>query len=107
MKKRSIAKNALRRAVLVAAVAGAAACGGASVEGNTYVDNLGIVKFEFQADGKVFVSTGPVTTPCSYSESGKNLTLTCEGDVTEFTIDDDGALSGPPGGMVARLTKQE
>lgn len=107
MKKRSIAENTLRRALLAALVACGVACGGTTAEGNTYVDNLGVVKFEFKSDGKAFVSTGPVTTPCSYSESGKTLTLNCEGDVTEFTIDDDGALNGPPGGLVARLTKQE
>ena len=82
-------------------------CGGASVDGNTYVDNGGVVKIEFKSDGKAYVSTGPVTTTCSYSEKGKTVSLTCEGDQTEFTVDDDGALNGPPGGMLARLTKQK
>ena len=83
------------------------ACGGGSVDGNTYVDNGGVVKIEFKSDGKAYVSTGPVTTTCSYTEKGKNVSLTCEGDRTEFTVDDDGALNGPPGGMLARLTKQK
>jgi hypothetical protein len=33
--------------------------------------------------------------------------LTCEGEKTDFTIDDDGALIGPPDGMLARLTKEK
>ena len=85
----------------------ATACSGARAEGHTYTGNGGIVKIEFKSDGKAFVSTGPVTTTCSYAESGKTLTLECEGDKAEFTIDDDGALIGPPDGMLARLTKEK
>ena len=81
------------------------ACSGAKVTGNTYADNGGVVKIEFKSGGKAYVSTGPVTTTCTYSESGKSLTLVCEGDKTDFTVDDDGALNGPPGGMLARLVK--
>lgn len=79
-------------------------CGG-KVQGNTYADNGGVVKIEFKSGGKAYVSTGPVSNTCSYSESGKSVTLTCEGDKTILTIDDDGALNGPPGGFLSRLTK--
>ena len=48
-----------------------------------------------------------VSTPCNYSKSGETLALICEGDKTEFTIDDDGGLIGPPGGMLARLRKEK
>lgn len=82
-------------------------CGGTNAAGNTYIDNGGVVKIEFKSGGKAYVSTGPVTTTCSYTESGKSLTLVCEGDTTEFAVDDDGALNGPAGGMLARLTKQK
>jgi hypothetical protein len=86
------------------------ACGGAGgggVEGHTYVGNGSVVKIEFKAGGKAFVATGPISTECTYSESGKAVALTCVGDKTEFTVDADGALIGPPGGMMARLTKQQ
>ena len=33
--------------------------------------------------------------------------VTCEGDKTDFAIADDGALIGPPDGMLARLTKEK
>ncbi|MBZ5555521.1 MAG: hypothetical protein LAO21_22675 [Acidobacteriia bacterium] len=97
--------NILAVAVLATLLLAAAGCGG-KVQGNTYRDNGGVVKIEFKTDGKAYVSTGPVTTPCTYSEEGKKVTLTCEGDKTLFTVDADGALNGPPNGFMARLTKQ-
>ncbi|MBZ5524947.1 MAG: hypothetical protein LAP21_22175 [Acidobacteriia bacterium] len=81
-------------------------CSG-KVAGNTYEGNGGVVRIEFKSDGKAYVSTGPVTTPCSYTESGKTVTLICEGDKTVFTVDDDGALNGPQGGFLGRLTKKK
>jgi hypothetical protein len=80
---------------------------GSSVEGSTYTGNGGVVVVEFKSGGKAFVSTGPVSTPCTYTASGKTVVLTCEGDKTTFTVDDDGALIGPPNGMLGRLTKKK
>ena len=81
-------------------------CGG-KVEGNTYAGNGGVIQIEFKSGGQAYVSTGPVSTPCTYTESGKTVTLVCERDKTVFTVDDDGALNGPPGGMLGRLTKKK
>jgi hypothetical protein len=81
-------------------------CGG-KVEGNTYIGNGGVVQIEFKSGAKAFVSTGPVSTPCTYTESGKTVTLVCEGDKTVFTVDEDGALNGPQGGLLGRLTKKK
>jgi hypothetical protein len=80
-------------------------CGG-KVEGNTYEGNGGVVRIEFKSGGKAYVSGGPATTTCSYTESGKTVTLICEGDKTVFTVEDD-ALNGPPDGMLTRLTKKK
>ena len=66
-----------------------------------------VVQVEFKSGGKAYVSTGPVSTPCTYTESGKTVTLVCEGDKTVFTMDDDEALNGPQGGMLGRLTKKK
>ena len=93
-------------AIMLIGALGAAGCGG-KVEGNTYEDNGGVVKIEFKSGGKAFVSAGPATTTCSYSESGKTVTLICVGDKTVFTVEDDGALSGPPDGLMTRLTKKK
>lgn len=107
MKNRSGAPIA--RAVTLVAILGVCttSCGGAKAEGHTYTGNGGVVKVEFKSDGKAFLSTGPVTTTCTYSESSKTVTLECEGDKTDFAIDNDGALIGPPEGMLARLTKED
>jgi hypothetical protein len=90
-------------AAAIAACIALTACGN-TVAGHTYHDNGGVVAIEFQSGGKAFVSAGPVTQACSYTENGKSIRLTCESDTTDFTLEDDGALSGPPNGMMARLT---
>lgn len=84
----------------------ATACGGGGVEGTTYANNGSVVKIEFKSDGKAFVAMGPMSQACTYSQKGKTVTLVCEGDTTDLTIEDD-ALNGPPDGLMARLTKQK
>jgi hypothetical protein len=76
----------------------------AGVGGNTYTGNGGVVVIEFKPDGRAYVATGPISTPCRYTENGKTVTLVCEGDKTVFKVDDDGALIGPEGGLLGRLT---
>ena len=82
-----------------------AACG-SSVSGSTYADNGGVVQIEFKSGGKAYVSTGPVSHTCSYTQDGKTVTLNCDGDKTVFTVDDD-ALNGPPNGFLGRLKKKK
>jgi hypothetical protein len=105
MKNKRTLSNALA-VVMLGTLATAIGCSG-GVVGNTYEDNGGVVKIEFKSGGKAYVSTGPATNTCSYSEAGKSVTLTCEGDKTVFTVDDDGSLNGPPGGFLTRLTKKK
>ena len=102
MKKKFTLSNVLSIA-MVGALGATIGCGG-KVEGNTYEDNGGVVKIEFKSGGKAYLSAGPATTTCTYSESGKTVTLICVGDKTVFTVEDDGALSGPPDGLLTRLT---
>jgi hypothetical protein len=106
MKNKMTPLNLLATGILVLFTVALAGCGG-KVQGNTYAGNGGIVQVEFKSGGKAFVSTGPVSTPCTYTEEGKTVTLICEGDKTVFTIDDDGALNGPQGGFLGRLTKKK
>jgi hypothetical protein len=79
------------------------ACG-SHVSGHTYHDNGGVVQLEFKSGGKAYISAGPMSHACTYSESGKMVSLVCDGDETSFTVQDDGALAGPPDGLMARLT---
>jgi hypothetical protein len=79
---------------------------GSKIEGSTYEGNGGVIRIEFKSGGKAYLSAGPAATTCSYSESGKKVTLICEGDTTVFTLEDD-ALNGPPDGLLTRLTKKK
>ena len=106
LKNRLSSSYALVLGILVILGALLTGCGG-KLEGTTYAGNGGVVQVEFKSGGKAYVSTGPVSTPCTYTESGKTVTLVCEGDKTVFTMDDDGALNGPQGGMLGRLTKKK
>jgi hypothetical protein len=81
-----------------------AACG-SGVKGHTYAGPGGMVQIEFQSDGKAFASTGGLTSNCTYTQDGNKVTLSCEGVTEVLTLGSDGALSGPPDGMLARLTK--
>ena len=79
------------------------ACGN-RVSGHTYHDNGGVVRVEFKSGGRAYVSAGPMSHTCTYSESARTVTLFCEGNTTNFTVQDDGALAGPPDGLMSRLT---
>lgn len=105
--RNSNASRRARGAILASAASIALAGCGSSVAGSNYIDNGGVVQIEFKSDGKAYVSTGPVTTKCTYTQNGKTLTLICNGDKTVFTVEDDGALSGPPDGFMGRLTKKK
>jgi hypothetical protein len=106
MKNRFNLSHVLAFAILAILIVVPTGCGG-KVEGNTYIDNGGVVQIEFKSGGKAYVSTGPVTNTCTYSESGKTVMLICDADKTVFTVDEDGALNGPPGGFLTRLTKKK
>lgn len=58
---------------------------------------------ELQSGGE----TRKDTSAGAHTEKGKTVSLLCEGDTTEFAVDDDGALIGPPDGMLGRLTKEK
>src|SRR4051812_49439957 len=73
-----------------------------TVQGGTYEDNGGVLRVEFQSGGKAFMAMGPMSTPCTWKQSGKTVNLACQGDNTDFTVNDDGSLSGPPEGFAAR-----
>lgn len=99
------------RCKIVAAIAAGtlgllvAACSSRSVQGHTYQDSTGNFKLEFSTGGKAYFRLGAMTQPCGYSESGRTVVLTCPDEKFNLTVGDDGALSGPPDGLLARLTK--
>lgn len=97
-------QSALAAVAVTAMCLGAAACG-SGVKGHTYAGPNNMVQIQFQSDGKAFTSMGPMTSACSYTQSGSKVTLICEGDTEELTVASDGSLNGPPDGMLTHLTK--
>jgi hypothetical protein len=97
---------------LTIAVAGAlglicAGCGSPSLQGHTYKDSTGTVAIKFAAGGQASLATGPIMESCRYSKGDHAVTLDCSGGQFNFTIGDDGALTGSASGIVARLTKAQ
>jgi predicted small secreted protein len=103
-------KKKLREGLFVALVTAASAtlagCGN-RIAGNTYWGAGNLVQIEFQSGGKARASIGPMTSDCTYTENGKTVELACEGVKEVLTVNDDGSLSGPPGGLMGRLTKKK
>lgn len=91
-------------AVVALVCLGAAGCGN-NVKGHTYAAAGNTVTIAFQSGGAASVSLGPLTSACTYTQSGKQVSLVCEGDTTVLTVADDGSLNGPPDGMLGHLTK--
>jgi len=103
--KRELALSNVLAISLIGLLVALTGCG-SKIEGSTYEGNGGVIRIEFKSGGKAYLSAGPATTTCSYSESGKKVTLICEGDTTVFALEDD-ALNGPPDGLLTRLTKKK
>lgn len=102
--KTFVAKALLVASILVAGC-GFAGCG-SSVEGNTYVDPEGMISIEFLSGGKANFKMGVVGGACTYTESVKNVTVTCNGVPQVFTMNSDGSLGGPAAGLIGKLTKK-
>ena len=74
----------------------------------TYSDVLGSTVVDLKAGGKAnFTYMGDVA-DCTYSTSGKQLTLNCQGEAgtTVFTMHDNDTLTGPPGSLIPALRKR-
>jgi hypothetical protein len=81
-------------------------CGGGGVEG-TYTDPGGSMMLELKSGGKASMTFMGDTKQCTYTVSDKKIPVTCAGDTMEFTLHDDGSLTGPPGGFVPVLKKSK
>ena len=98
----------IRNRVLVAALAASLAASmvscGSRVQG-TYSDPSGGIRLELKSDHKATFAFAGESAVCTYNVDSAKLTLACEGQKTEFTINDDGSLTGPPGSLMAPLRK--
>ena len=85
-------QSVLSSAVVALACLAVLGCG-SKVSGKKY--ETGFISISFQSGGKATFASGPVSTDCTYKESGKKITLTCTDQSMELTLADDGSLNGP------------
>jgi len=89
-------------AVVALVCLGLAGCGN-NVKGHTYAAPDGSVTIVFQSGGTANVTMGPIPVTCTYTQSGKQVNLTCGGQTEILTVG-DGTLDGPQE-TVGHLTK--
>jgi len=83
----------------------AATTGNSPLKG-TYANADSSVQIEFKPKGAAFFSLQGLTLECTHKGTAKAIVLTCDGEDMPFTVDEDGALRGPPDSFVARLKKK-
>ena len=71
-----------------------------------YANGEGSAWVALLTDGRAHFSLHNVGGSCTYARTGRSLDLTCEGETTRFTVEDDGTLTGPPDSFLTRLKKK-
>jgi hypothetical protein len=97
----------LRKSLLLVPALFLSACH--SGPSGTYSDANGAVLLELKSGGKANITFMGEVGDCTYTTSGQQLSLSCQGDAGNlvFTIHDDGSLTGPPGSFMPMLRKQK
>lgn len=96
---RTLAVMALVSMVLVAA-----ACGGDKLAG-TYQNENGSIVLDIKSGGTGALTIAGETKPCTYTSDQQTLKVTCDQNEVDFTVHDDGSLTGPPDSFVGDLKK--
>lgn len=95
----------MKRLIAIAVFAALlAACGGDKLVG-TYSNENGSIVLDIKSGGNGALTIAGETKPCTYTSDQATLKVTCDGDETDFTIHDDGSLTGPPDSFVGQLKK--
>jgi hypothetical protein len=107
----NISSRLLIGVVGLAVACASIACGSASARGDAnvagiYANPEGNASVEFMSGGKAHFSLHGVGGQCTYTQKDRQILLICEGERTEFTVEDDGALIGPPDSFMTRLKKK-
>ena len=97
-------RGPLRNLVLAVIFACLASSCGNRVKG-TYTDRSGGIMLELKSDHKATFTFAGDSAECTYDVAASKVMLTCQSEKTEFTIHDDGSLTGPPGNLMGVLRK--
>ncbi len=93
--------SAARIAALAILSLAVVACG-SKVTG-TYSNATGLAMVELSSGGKATTTMMGQTSDCTYSVNGKQITLDCNGDKSDYRLNEDGSLTGP--GFIGVLRK--
>jgi hypothetical protein len=96
-------RKMLLAAVMVCVCLVNAACGG-KLEG-TYSNLAGNVVLELRSSAKAELTISGEAQNCSWKADSKKVTVTCNGESVDFSIHDDGSLTGPSFVGVLRKSK--
>ena len=91
--KNLIAPRIVLIAALLAVIPVIGSCGW-QMEG-TYTNTGGTVTLDLKSDDKATLTLMGDTGPCTYKVNKDTLLLDCKENKIDFTIHDDGSLSGP------------
>jgi hypothetical protein len=81
---------------------------GSGVTG-TYSDPTGAFVLNLNSGGNATIAFAGMSSMCTYTVSGSNVTLMCQGDTSGplvLTIQSDGSVTGPPGSFMPPLKKK-
>jgi hypothetical protein len=101
---KKIARSGWLAAVAALLCLGAVGCGN-NVKGHTYAAADNSVTIDFQSGGAATVNFAGVPGTCTYTQSGKQVNLTCGGQTEVLTMADDGSLIGGADSPLGHLTK--
>ena len=74
----------------------------------TYQDDSGMVVMNIGPGDAASLTIMGEAGPCaSHTVSGSVLTLVCDDGNLDFTVNNDGSLTGPPGAMFGSLRRME
>ncbi|HET9342315.1 MAG TPA: hypothetical protein VFO25_05340 [Candidatus Eremiobacteraceae bacterium] len=96
--------RALAVIALVSMALSAAACGGDKLAG-TYQNENGSIVLDLKSGGTGALTIAGDTKPCTYTCDQQTLKVTCDQNEVDFTVHDDGSLTGPPDSFVGDLKK--
>jgi hypothetical protein len=79
---------------------------GSKTEG-TYTNTGGMVTLDLKSGGKATFTMMGETLPCNYKTKGDKINLDCspKGEKVDFTVHDDGSLTGP--GFIGAMKKSK
>lgn len=95
----------MKRIAIIAMALLLAACG-QSLDG-TYTDAMGMMKYTFQPDGKLYMGALGIKTELEYELEGDKIkVILADGSNQVMTLAEDGTIMGPLGMVLSKKDQQ-